>query len=196
MVGYNRKSREDRIQEIHNAALQVFLEKGYRNTTMEDIVGATSLSKGGLYHYYGSTKDILFDIMKYGNYSFFYDLKIDPNWSNEEICAFLTEICLTRILEKTPARKLYLMFSYEMLYDSDFEVLFLELENQAFNLFRKLIQAKSDLKFSSNNKQLFFSRFVNALLFAQNLFSDSNILIEERSLLYKYIYDICLEMFE
>ena len=117
MGEYNRQPRAKRIIELQSCALFVFLEKGYRNTTMEDIVAASSLSKGG-YHYYGSTKDILFDIMRRSNYDFI-DVNIDTENGTtvEALCASLTESAVNRILEPTPARRLYLMFIDEMLYD-------------------------------------------------------------------------------
>lgn len=54
-----RKSREERINEITEAAIDVFLEKGYKNTTMEAIAHKAGVSKGGLYHYFKSKDMIL-----------------------------------------------------------------------------------------------------------------------------------------
>ena len=68
MAKFERKTKEERKTEIMDAAKKVFLSKGYRYATMEDIVAATSLSKGGVYQYYKSTKAIMFDIMQRGNY--------------------------------------------------------------------------------------------------------------------------------
>jgi len=54
-----RKSREERINEITQAAMDVFLEKGYENTTMEAIAQRAGVSKGGLYHHFQSKDMIL-----------------------------------------------------------------------------------------------------------------------------------------
>ena len=54
-----RKPREKRINEITQAAIEVFLEKGYENTTMEAIALKAGISKGGLYHYFPSKDMIL-----------------------------------------------------------------------------------------------------------------------------------------
>lgn len=54
-----RKSREERIDEITQAAIDVFLEKGYENTTMEAIAQKAGVSKGGLYHHFKSKDMIL-----------------------------------------------------------------------------------------------------------------------------------------
>ncbi len=54
-----RKSREVRINEITEAAIDVFLEKGYESTTMEAIAQKAGVSKGGLYHYFKGKDMIL-----------------------------------------------------------------------------------------------------------------------------------------
>lgn len=53
-----KKSKEKRISEITEAAMEVFLEKGYENTTMDTIARRAGISKGGLYHYF-SSKDVI-----------------------------------------------------------------------------------------------------------------------------------------
>lgn len=53
-----KEPKERRIKEITNAAMEVFLEKGYENATMEHIAKKAGMSKGGLYHYFKS-KDII-----------------------------------------------------------------------------------------------------------------------------------------
>lgn len=53
-----KESREKRIEDITNAAMEIFLEKGYENATMDNIAKKACMSKGGLYHYFKS-KDII-----------------------------------------------------------------------------------------------------------------------------------------
>lgn len=50
--------REKRRHEILKKAEKVFKEKGFGATTMTDIVNATGLSRGGLYHYFSNTDEI------------------------------------------------------------------------------------------------------------------------------------------
>jgi AcrR family transcriptional regulator len=54
-----QESKEKRINDITNAAIDVFLEKGYENTTMEAIAQRAGISKGGLYHHFQSKDMIL-----------------------------------------------------------------------------------------------------------------------------------------
>jgi AcrR family transcriptional regulator len=46
--------------QIVNASLKLFLEKGYQTTTIQDIIDAANCSKGGFYHHFGSKEDLLY----------------------------------------------------------------------------------------------------------------------------------------
>jgi len=54
---------DQKKQFILECAKKVFMEKGYKDVTMKDIVEACEISRGGLYLYYGSTKEIFTDIL-------------------------------------------------------------------------------------------------------------------------------------
>jgi len=47
---------------VIDAAARVFASKGYDATTIDDLVEATGLQRGGLYHYIGGKKDLLIAI--------------------------------------------------------------------------------------------------------------------------------------
>ena len=49
---------------ILETASRVFMEKGYKNVTMKDIVEACEISRGGLYLYFGSTAEIFLEVLK------------------------------------------------------------------------------------------------------------------------------------
>lgn len=46
-------------EEILRAALQLFVQKGYTNTSMDDVAEAVGLTKGGLYHHIEKKEDLL-----------------------------------------------------------------------------------------------------------------------------------------
>ena len=48
---------------ILDKAISLFSSKGYNAVTMKDICDETGLSRGGLYRYYGSTAEIMIEIM-------------------------------------------------------------------------------------------------------------------------------------
>lgn len=54
------KYPEITVERILNAAQHLFLEKGYENTTIQDIVDALGdLTKGAIYHHFKSKEEIL-----------------------------------------------------------------------------------------------------------------------------------------
>ena len=57
-----QKVGEIRKKEIREAAKRCFLNKGFQNTTMEDVITEIGMSRGGVYHHYSSTKEMLKDI--------------------------------------------------------------------------------------------------------------------------------------
>ncbi len=187
-----KKTREERQKEIFDAAIKVFLEKGYRNTTMEDVINETSLSKGGFYYHYSNTKDILLDIMKFGKYEFFEkNIELEKNLSKEEICDVLTRGILEKILDESPEKKLYLMFAYEILYDPDFEKIYLKLEKESFDVIDETLHGKlSGDAEKIKEKKLYLSRMVNALLFTQILFTDKSVFKNNPEKLYAIFYEI------
>lgn len=52
------KYPEQTVEKILDAAAQLFAEKGYQNTTLQDIITATGLSKGAVYHHFRSKEEI------------------------------------------------------------------------------------------------------------------------------------------
>lgn len=53
------KNPEETQERIVDAAIKLFIEKGYEQTTIQDILDALNLSKGGLYHHFKSKEEIL-----------------------------------------------------------------------------------------------------------------------------------------
>ncbi len=53
-------SKDQRVEEIINAAVEIFLEKGYEGTSMEAIAQKANVSKGGLYYHFKSKEAILY----------------------------------------------------------------------------------------------------------------------------------------
>lgn len=53
------KSKEERTNQIIDAAVFEFIEKGYEGTSMESVAKRAKLSKGGLYHHFKSKDEIM-----------------------------------------------------------------------------------------------------------------------------------------
>ncbi len=69
-----------RRAEIIEAAIRCFSEKGFRNTTMQDIYDKTNLSPGAVYHYFVNKEDIVAAALE----SF-------SQWSISELSTFIAE---------------------------------------------------------------------------------------------------------
>ncbi len=65
MLSSNRDEHNrtvERRSQILDAATRALVRKGFHNTTMDDIVAESSLSKGTLYLYFKSKKDIFLEL--------------------------------------------------------------------------------------------------------------------------------------
>ena len=49
---------------ILEKAREVFMEKGYKNVTMKDIVDACEIRRGGLYLYFPGTRELFLEVLK------------------------------------------------------------------------------------------------------------------------------------
>lgn len=176
-----RLTREERLAMIRERASAVFLEKGYRDTTMEDIVAATGLSKGGLYHYYSNTSEILVDIMSWGNDTYATSNVLMRTIHNTSDREQLFELMLEAVLEKflviTEPRRLYAMFCAEMLYDGDVRGAYKKLESDFFDMLGKATGQEID---RSREDVRFLSRMINTLLIGQYVLDDAQVFEQHR----------------
>ena len=60
----NKKLVEKRQQQISDAAMKLFAQKGYHNTTIRDIARLSNISTGSIYDYIKNKEDILFLVSK------------------------------------------------------------------------------------------------------------------------------------
>lgn len=109
-----------RKREICMAAKEVFLKKGFKNTTMEDVIEEVGMSKGGVYYYYKSTLDMLIDICYIGQEvreEISFDFKKNhPEMSREDI---IVELTLIKMFRSNDYVKLYSMLLEVGAYDDD-----------------------------------------------------------------------------
>jgi AcrR family transcriptional regulator len=190
-----RKTREQRIDEIMEAATKVFTEKGYSKTTMEDIIEETDLSKGGFYHYYSSTKDILIDMMGRGNMHYMhynpYMQQLDATMALEQKADLFLEAYLDKALVTSKEKKIYAMFLFEGMYDEDLWLAFLEYE-KAFMayMFDKLgLDIPEDL-----SDFYFLSRMLNGLLIGQHTTRETGVLLAYKETLKEMLMPLALKL--
>jgi AcrR family transcriptional regulator len=55
---------ERRYEDIVNIAGELFAEKGFNGTSLNDVANSVGVLKGSLYHYISSKEDLLFDVIR------------------------------------------------------------------------------------------------------------------------------------
>lgn len=59
----NQSKQDKRKQQILDAALEIIIAKGYEGSSMSDIVEKSNLSKGAIYWYYSSKKEVYLSLV-------------------------------------------------------------------------------------------------------------------------------------
>ena len=87
------KDPEIRRAEIMDAAMLLFMEKGYANTTTQDIVDKVNISRGLLYYHFKNKEDILYYLVERYSEKLLRDIHVIVNDDNktaiEKIRAFI-----------------------------------------------------------------------------------------------------------
>lgn len=125
-MGKSKKhlAAKNRKRKILEAAKTCFLRKGFADTTMEDVILESDTSKGGVYYYYKSTKDMLVDLMKDGS-QYRYNVVtnyVDSN-SNMEYEDMLVAILKDKFFDQNDYKTIYAMFLIEAQKNDDLKQL-------------------------------------------------------------------------
>ena len=178
------KVGEKRKLEILEAAKKCFLEKGFQNTTMEDVIEKVSLSKGGVYYHYGSTYEMIYDFMKLGiKYRGEKNKTIDT--SKLTALDAITEMMMERIYDENEFKSIY--------------AIFLKLQNEDKRLcemFENLKETNTEIlssafdpndKLSSIFEDEFLVTFVNTLILGYESLNQKEIFIENKETIKKML---------
>ena len=81
----------EKKQQILDAALKVFVNKGYSDTRMNDIVVGSGMSKGAIYHHYSSKRDLFLELIDFWEIYCFPNI-LDKKYKNKTASGVLREI--------------------------------------------------------------------------------------------------------
>jgi AcrR family transcriptional regulator len=87
----NFKIKNTKKNQILDAALQIFVRKGYSDTRMDDIVVGSGMSKGAIYHHYSSKRDLFLELIDYWEIYCFPNI-LDKKYKNKTASGILREI--------------------------------------------------------------------------------------------------------
>ena len=187
------KVGESRKREIREAAKVCFLNKGFQNTTMEDVITEIGMSRGGVYHHYSSTNEMLKDLMLDGN-------EYRSNLINEYLAnnkckdkeEQMAEILASKALAETDLMKLYAHLLQAKNYNKDLEDLYQELKFRTLNdlnLIAKQLGIEQDI-FGDG----FLVNYINGLILSSEILSSRNSFDEHKQyikdMMRNYIIDV------
>ncbi len=183
MGAVKRLSKEERKKEIMQSAAKVIIEKGFSKTTMEDIIAGTTMSKGGVYHYYGNTMDILADLMisgmEYRNKIIFSHL--DEYQKGCEV-EFLAKQLVQKMIDDNFYMQIYVQFLIEKKRNPKLELLFQDLKKQTLAEFSNIL--KDDFNVFPDMATFdFMTDFMNAIILASDVLDARESFATNRQLL-------------
>lgn len=180
---------EIRKAEICEAATNCFLKKGFQNTSMEDVIKEAGMSRGGVYYYYKSTDDMLYDIMMNGNSYRFEEadkfMKSNQGMSKDEMAV---ELVMTKMFAHNDYMSIYAMFLIESEKNKKLKTLRNILEEKMKGEFLEFAR-KNDLEILSSIVNDDFLKFMYAIFIAGEFIDIRDTFLNKSDLFRDFIYN-------
>ena len=192
MTDTKRLTAAERKKEIMNSAAKVISERGLEKATMEDIIAGTTLSKGGVYHYYGSVNEIFKDIMRFG---IEYRNNVIKEHLSEckkgEEMQFMARQLVDKIVDDNPYMPLYVEFLIAKKRNPELNAMMLDLQAETMDSFKGVFKNDSKWLFNPSVFQ-FVTDYMNALILASNILEARENFKKNR----RYLEDMMVYLFE
>lgn len=192
MTDTKRLAAAERKKEIMNSAAKVITERGLEKATMEDIIAGTTLSKGGVYHYYGSVNEIFKDIMRFGIEYRNNVIKEHLSECKEgEEMQFMARQLVDKIIDDNPYMPLYVEFIIAKKRNPELNAMMLDLQAETMDSFKGVFEDDSKWLFNPSVFQ-FVTDYMNALILASNILEARENFKKNR----RYLEDMMVYLFE
>ena len=192
MTDTKRLAAAERKKEIMNSAAKVITERGLEKATMEDIIAGTTLSKGGVYHYYRSVNEIFKDIMRFG---IEYRNNVIKEHLSEckkgEEMQFMARQLVDKIVDDNPYMPLYVEFLIAKKRNPELNAMMLDLQAETMDSFKGVFDNESEWLFNPSVFQ-FITDYMNALILASNILEARENFKKNR----RYLEDMMVYLFE
>ena len=192
MTDTKRLTAAERKKEIMNSAAKVISERGLEKATMEEIIAGTTLSKGGVYHYYGSVNEIFKDIMRFG---IEYRNNVIKEHLSEckkgEEMQFMARQLVDKIIDDNPYMPLYVEFLIAKKRNPELNAMMLDLQAETMDSFKGVFDNESEWLFNPSVFQ-FITDYINALILASNVLDARENFKKNR----RYLEDMMVYLFE
>ena len=137
---------------ILDAALSLFVKNGYSQTSMDDIVNLSGLSKGAIYHHYSSKKVLFLSLIDYWETFYFKDI-LNKNISDCNPDDLLREISQNVVIAFKSKKNIFLAeleFWSLSNYDNDVRERIKLLYVKLLKLFKGIVRKGIDDKLYKN----------------------------------------------
>lgn len=175
-----RLSEKERKQQIQLAAKEVFLDKGFNDTTMDDIVKTSGMSTGGVYHYYKNKFDILYDIMEEG-----IEYRMGKNkirdLERSDTIDFVCQILVDRVVDENEFKSLYAMFLKMKLKDSKISEMYNKLKPFNTKMLSSLFDEQDTVKKIFEDD--FLLSFINSLIMGYETLGEKETFIQNKEMI-------------
>lgn len=175
-----RLSEKERKQQIQLAAKEVFLDKGFNDTTMDDIVKTSGMSTGGVYHYYKNKFDILYDIMEEG-----IEYRMEKNkirdLERSDTIDFVCQILVDRVVDENEFKSLYAMFLKMKLKDSKISEMYNKLKPFNTKMLSSLFDEQDTVKKIFEDD--FLLSFINSLIMGYETLGEKETFIQNKEMI-------------
>lgn len=166
-----RLSKEKRREQIKGIALKLFIDNGYSKTTMDEIVQAVGISKGGMYHHFSNKEEIFLELLKDGN-EYRKNLVVEYMRENSQSRnEKIVEMLLDKILDKNQYKDLYTVFLMEIQSNEKFKRLFKKIYDESIEDFIEFCK-KEGLEEYVSISNYEFTLLMNSLYIGLYLFDD------------------------
>ena len=192
MTDTKRLTADERKKEIMNSTAKVISERGFEKATMEEIIAGTTLSKGGVYHYYGSVNEIFKDIMRFGIEYRNNVIKEHLSECKEgEEMQFMARQLVDKIVDDNPYMPLYVEFLIAKKRNPELNAMMLDLQAETMDSFKGVFDNESEWLFNPSVFQ-FITDYINALILASNVLDARENFKKNR----RYLEDMMVYLFE
>lgn len=175
-----RLSEKERKLQIQLAAKEVFLDKGFNDTTMDDIVKTSGMSTGGVYHYYKNKFDILYDIMEEG-----IEYRMEKNkirdLERSDTIDFVCQILVDRVVDENEFKSLYAMFLKMKLKDSKISEMYNKLKPFNTKMLSSLFDEQDTAKKIFEDD--FLLSFINSLIMGYETLGEKETFIQNKEMI-------------
>ncbi len=150
-------------EHILNVCTGLFLQKGFKDLTMKEIVEKTGMSKGAIYHYFDSKENLFLEVINLTVTSTFdsHLTKINPNSLDQFYHEFVYEITESTFLKNENGIKISLNY-FSLIFDAlklfpSFQDKMFEYQQIQLNFWKNIIssaRASGEIKSSMNDEQI------------------------------------------